>query len=192
LPWVNVLNLMYAKVIKDDASGTTYDTPKKIAEMISAEINPTTNSATNYADGGPTDVATALGPIQMTLQVRDLPLEVQADLLGHTLGQDGILRKNKNDKAPYVAIGFKVELATDGSTPKYGYKWYLKGMFVPQQENFQTRTEQPAFQNPQITATFIPRLSDGYWQFEARDDQEGFTGADQWFSKVWDPNASGS
>lgn len=185
MPWVGLKNLVYSIQTKDDATGVTYGAVKPISEALSANINTATNSATNYADDGPTDVATALGETTISLNVRDLPTQVQADLLGHMIGADGTLIKSKDDVAPYVAIGFKTKLASGG----YGYKWYYKGKFKPQSETYESETDTPKFQNPTIEGTFITRKYDGKWQIQGRDDDAGFIGADTWFNAVHEDNA---
>jgi len=82
---VGLSNLHYAKNTKDDATGVTYEVPKKIAGVITADIKTGSNTATLFADNGPAETATALGEITLDLETKDLPLEAHADLLGRTI-----------------------------------------------------------------------------------------------------------
>ncbi|MFT9848517.1 major tail protein [Aneurinibacillus sp. REN35] len=181
---VGLKDLHYALLTKDDATGVTYSAPKKIIGAITANVSPTTNTETLYADDGPSDVATALGEITVELNVKDLPLETQAELLGHTLGSDGVLLKNADDQAPYVAIGFR----SKKSNGKDRFVWLFKGKFQPNEEEYQTREDSPSFQTPTIEGTFVKREFDGNWQAIGDEDATGFTAAtaQAWFTKVYE------
>jgi phi13 family phage major tail protein len=182
---VGLRDLHYAILQQDDETGVTYSQPKLMSKAIQATINPTTNSQTLYADDGPSDVATALGEISVSLQVRDLPNDVLKEILGHTIDQNGVLIKKSTDVAPYVAIGFR----SVKSNGKYRYVWLYKGKFRPQQDEYQTKQEQPAFQTPTIEGTFIRRDFDNAWQAVGDEDDAAFTKGDIWFDAVYDPNA---
>ncbi|MBH8605989.1 major tail protein [Thermoactinomyces sp. CICC 10521] len=176
---VGLRDLHYAILNQDDANGVSYDTPVKISGFINAKITPTTNSETLYADDGPAEVATSLGEITVELQVKDLPLDVQAALLGHTVS-DGMLIKNADDQAPYVAIGFR-SLKSNG---KYRYVWLYKGKFTTPEAEFQTKEDKPTFQTPTISGSFLKREYDGAWQVVGDEDMPGFNKADTWFDSV--------
>ncbi|EJW14155.1 phage major tail protein [Paenibacillus alvei DSM 29] len=79
---VGLKNMHYAKLIKDDETGVEYSTPKRLAPAITANITPTVNSATLFADDGPLLTANALGEITVEIGITDLPFDIQADLLG--------------------------------------------------------------------------------------------------------------
>lgn len=178
---VGLRDLHYATLTKDDASGVTYGTPVKIAGAINAKISPKMNSATLYADDGPDEVASALGEITVELQVKDLGLATQAALLGHTVGTDKVMLKNADDVAPYVAIGFK-SLKSNG---KFRYVWLYKGKFQLPEQEYKTREDNPEFQTPSISGTFIKRQKDGAWQAIGDEDDTGFTGGATWFTAVY-------
>ncbi|CEH28861.1 phage tail protein [Aneurinibacillus migulanus] len=185
---VGLKNLHYALLTKDDATGATYGAPKKIIGAITANISPSTNTETLYSDDGPSDVASALGEITVELNVKDLPLDIQAELLGHTLGSDGVLLKNANDQAPYVAIGFE-SLKSNG---KKRFVWLYKGKFQPAEEEYQTKEDSPTFQTPTIEGTFVKREFDGNWQAVGDEDATGFTEATAaaWFTSVYEKSAA--
>src|SRR5574343_110749 len=112
---IGLKNLYYATLTADTADkATTYGSMKKITGAISADIKPASNSATLYADDGPFDTATTLGEITVTLEMADLPLSVQAEILGHTLDK-GVMVYKATDKAPYVAIAFESEKSNGGT-----------------------------------------------------------------------------
>lgn len=176
-------DLHYAVLTKDDATGVTYDTPKPIAKAVSASIQPKTNSATLYADDGPTETATSLGEIQVDLEVAGLPTSVVAELLGATVGSDGVLVQKATDVAPYVAIGFR----SQKSNGKYRYVWLYKGRFAPMQEDYKTKEDNVSFQTEKISGTFVKRDYDSAWIAKGDEDDPTFTGGATWFDQVYAP-----
>ena len=101
---IGLRNLVYAKLLTDPAPGgtATYDAVKPIAGAISANINPNASNETLFADDGPYETATTIGQIALELNVADLPLEVQAELFGHTLTATGVLIRKSGDTPPWV------------------------------------------------------------------------------------------
>jgi len=178
---VGLRDLHYAILTQDDAMGVAYEDPVKIAGAISATITPTVNTETLFADDGPSETASALGEITVELQVKDLPLPVQAALLGHDL-ENGVLIRNADDNAPYVALGFR-SLKSNG---KYRYVWLYKGKFAPPEQQYQTKEDTPAFQTPTITGTFVKREYDDAWQAVGDEDEPGFTAGATWFDAVYE------
>lgn len=178
---VGLDKLYYA--IMDDEVAETYGTPVAIPGSITANIVPTTNSAVLYADDQAYDVAMSLGDIALALNVADIPTADRAALLGHTVDANGALIRNKDDHAPFVAIGFRRRLANK----KFRYVWLLKGKFRPEEQNANTRTETPSFQTPTINATFLPRDTDGDWQSVVNEGDPGVEAATltTWFDAVY-------
>ncbi|WP_272945147.1 major tail protein [Bacillus amyloliquefaciens] len=93
-------DIYFAKLIKDDEAGATYDKPVKIGKAIEASISPNTNSETLNADDGPSEIETAFGGVEVEIGVDQLSHDIQALLLGHTVNADGVLEKKDTDLAP--------------------------------------------------------------------------------------------
>lgn len=182
---VGLKNLHYALLTKDDETGVTYGTPTKIAGAINAKISPKSNTETLYADDGPAETATALGEIEVEIEVSDLPLAVQAALFGHKL-ENGVLTKNASDTAPYVAIGFQ----SKKSNGKYRFVWLYKGKFELPEQEYQTAEDKPSFQTPKAKGTFIKRVFDNDYQVIGDEDETGFTAGATWFDKVYEKPAA--
>lgn len=182
---VGLKDFYYAVLTKDDETGVTYSTPKKIAHAITAKVTPTVNTATLYADNGPILTANALGEIAVELNVVDIPFDVQVELLGLTVNADGVVIDNAEDQAPEVAIGFR--RTTSANTSRL--TWLLKGKFSLPAEEGATQGDTPEFQTPTITATFLKRIYDGNWRY--RLDTGSATASEEvaaeWFSAVYDP-----
>ena len=177
---VGLKDLHYALLTADTSAAVTYASPVKIAGAISARISPAVNTATLYADDGPDEVISSLGEITVELQAKDIPLSVQAALLGHTIGDDKVMVKKANDTAPYVAIGFK-SLKSNG---KYRYIWLYKGKFQLQEQEYRTKEDTPEFQVPTLVGAFVKRIKDNKWQSIGDEDATGFTQASTWFNAV--------
>lgn len=173
---IGMKNLYFAKLTKDDATGVTYEAPVLISGAISAKISPKSDTQTLYADDGAFETATQLGEISVELEVADLPLSVQAQLLGHTLN-NGVLEAKNTDQAPYVAIGWQ-QLKSNG---KYRYFWLLKGKFELPDTESQTKEDKTKFQNSKIKGTFMARIYDGKYKLVGDEDEQGFS-ATGWFS----------
>jgi phi13 family phage major tail protein len=178
---VGLRNVHYAVLTKDDATGVTYNTIKPIPGVVTAKISPKSNSATLYADDGPAETATTIGEIDVDLEFSDLPVDIQADLLGHTVDENGVLVKKSTDNAPYVAIGF----VSQKSSGKDLYVWLLKGMAQVPELNLKTKEDKPDFGTTTISFTFVRRTFDNAYQAVGDEDDTTFTGGATWFDKVW-------
>lgn len=173
---IGMKDLYFAKLTKDDATGVTYETPELIAGAISAKISAKADTQTLYADDGAFETASSLGEISVELETVDLPLSVQAALLGHTIS-NGVLEAKNTDVAPYVAIGFR----TLKSNGKYRYYWLLKGKFEIPDDESQTKEDKAKFQTAKLKGTFVCRVYDGKWKLVGDEDEQGFS-ATGWFS----------
>lgn len=182
---VNVKNLYYAPLIQDNESGVIYGAPVKLAGLISIDVKPASNSGTLYADGGPTETDTVLGDIAVDIDNKDISVDHQAVLLGHTKANGG-MKSNLNDKAPYVAIMFE-GIKANGS--KKFVKLY-KGKFAEPSDTYNTKTENVNFQTDKISGKFVGREYDEEWKFTAEEDSADYVpsvGA-AWYTSV-EPDA---
>ncbi|BFH59453.1 major tail protein [Paenibacillus azoreducens] len=179
---VGLKNIHYAICEKDDKTGVKYGTPKKIAPALTANVEPTINSAVLNGDDGPVLVADALGEIKVEIGVSDIPFEIQAELLGSKINPDtGLLIDNANDQAPEVALGYQRTMS-DGTSR---FTWLLKGKFRKDKEEAKTKEGTPSFQTPTIEGTFLKRAYDDNWRF--RVDSSNAKSADlvkNWFEAV--------
>lgn len=176
---IGIENLVYA--VLNDEKTKTYEAPALISPAIKVKINPKSNSDTLYADNRAVETVSSMGEIQVEIETQDLPLEVQAVLLGHKLDTTTkVMCYEANDIAPYVATGFKIKKA-DG---KYRYVWLLKGKFSEPEEEHATQEDKTKFHTPKLKGTFLTR-EDGKWKYTA-DEDSGFTGGATWFDKVYD------
>ena len=180
---IGLSNLVYAKLIDDPPTGqATYEPPIRIPGAIQATVNPNASNATLFADDGPFETAATIGEITLELNIADLPLEVQADLLGHTL-QGGVLIRKASDVPPWVAVGFK----TLKSNGKYRYTWLAKGKFALPEQNNQTKGDSIEWNTPTITGSFVKRECDDEWERHIDEDHIDFVPemAENWFTNPY-------
>ena len=182
---IGLKHIYYARQLTDvapngsEAGTATYETPKKIGNAVSADINPTTNTANLYGDDGAVATAISLGEISVTLETTDIPLEDQAILLGHSYDSvSGTMTAKGSDSAPDVAILFESEKHDGGIRCVK----LVKGKFAPAQETINTKGENLEYQVPQITGTFVTRQSDGAWKV-VKDFTKGADTA-SWYASV--------
>ena len=146
---VGLSNLHYAICTSDTAAGVTYEAAVLFAGSIEAKVTVESNEANEFSDNVLSD--TAYGAVKVTVELtqKDVDLETQAALLGHTLN-GGVLVVNGNDVAPYVAIGFEA-LKNNG---KKRFVWLLKGKFAEIDEGAKSKTATAELQQQTLKGTF--------------------------------------
>jgi phi13 family phage major tail protein len=168
---IGVKNFHYAKLTSDSESGVKYESPVKVPGLVTININPNPSVETLFADDAPFETAATTGQITAEISLADLPLDVQADLLGHTLDANGQLKVKADDTPPYVAIGFE-SLKSNGSKR---YVWLVKGKFSEPEDNNETKGDSINFQSATITASFVSREYDGIWKIVGDEDATGWS-----------------
>lgn len=178
---VGLKDIYYALLGQDDATGTAYGTPTKLVGAIQANINPNASTETLFADDGPMETASTMGQIELELIAADVPLDVQATLLGHTV-EGAILKRKSNDVPPWVAIGFRALKSNN----KYRYAWLLKGKFSQPEQSHETRGDSISFQTPTLNGVFVKRDYDDQWIIQTDEDMVDYMPAigQNWFTAV--------
>ncbi len=146
---VGLSDLHYAILTSDTADGVTYEAAVPFAGSIEAKVTVESNEASEYSDNVLSDTAYGATKASVELTQKDVDLETQAVLLGHTLN-GGVLVVNGSDVAPFVAIGFKA-LKNNG---KNRYVWLLKGKFAEIDEGSKSKTETAELQNQVLKGSF--------------------------------------
>lgn len=178
---VGVSNFYYAPLIQDDISGVAYGAPVRIPGLISLSITPSSNTTTLYADNGPAEVAESMGEITVEVDLKDLPVEHQAALLGHTL-VNGMMISAANDTAGYVALLFE-GLKANG---KKKFVKLLKGKFAIPVDSYETKTDNVSYQTDKISGKFVIRDFDSKWKYTAEEDAADYVASvgTGWFTSV--------
>src|SRR5690625_450949 len=178
-------NLVYAKITSESDVETVYDEIKSLGPAMALGIVPSVNRSNLRADDGVLFTDSSKGPIDVTLNTAYLEKEVEADVLGKTIHPNGGISDNKDDDAPYIAIGGQAEDARGGSE----FFWIYRVKFAPAEENKETKQETPTYQTPNLAGEAIPRIHDGEEEIKAWDKDESITDksiCDKWFDEVID------
>ena len=172
---------------------STYDTPKRMAKAINAGLTVKVAEGTLYADDAAEEVEREFVGGTLTLGINDLNDEVAADLLGHTLAEDGTLYAGADDTAPYVAVGFRARKPGG----KFKYMWLYKVKFGVPSENYATKGESITFSPPTIEGTIMRRNKvDGRnkhpWKAEVTegDTKVSAETITNWYKSVYEPEYS--
>ena len=166
---IGISNFHYATMSTEDTatSSPTYATPVAVPGLVSVNVETASNTAELYADNMLYEVAEAQGKTTVTIDLADLPMDVQAALLGHTYDSTNkTLMKSSSDVAPYVAIQFEFLM---GNGKKRCVTLY-KGKFAIPNQSGQTKGENTEFQTSEISATFAALKGDalnaGHWEYD--------------------------
>ena len=158
---IGVSDFKYAILSKDDATGATYGTLTGIPGLNHIEVTPNSNTATNYGDNAPMEVASAMGDVTISIDSVYLPPKDEAILLGHSIDSTtGAINYLATDEAPYVGIMF-TGLNADGTKRHVKVE---KIKFQEVSETYDTKTESPNFQNPHIEGAAAVRIYDKKWK----------------------------
>lgn len=179
---VGLQDIYYAKLKKDDAEGTTYDTPVKLGHAIRVDLTHNTATATQYGDNMAVATVTKLNDVSITIDTTDIPLKDKAILLGQTFDSvTGSITGKGDDAPPYVAILFEANKSTGGSI----FRKYYKGKFAPANQTINTQTDNIEFQTTPLDGTFIARDSDGKFFYEIDTDiADNASIVSAWFDSV--------
>lgn len=178
-------NLHYAVITKEDATTTTYDTPKPFGPAMALNVQPSINRSNLRADDGVLFSDSAKGPIAVTVNTAYLEKEVEAEILGKTIHENGIISDNVDDDAPYIAIGGQAESARGGSE----FFWLYRVKLAPAEESKETKQETPTYQTPNLTGEAIPRIHDGEEKTKLWDNDPDLVDKkifEEWYTTVID------
>lgn len=170
---------LHVSIMNEDGK---YEVPVKLAKAIEATITPNVNNTTLYADDQASEVAEALGDVDVELTIDDLSSASYALIMGKTAKADGVIVDTSNDVAPYLALGFR-SLKSNGA---YRYIWLYKGKFSIPTDSYATKGDQVDFQNQTISGKFVAN-DDGEWRarVDSDDVNADATVIDDWFKAVY-------
>ena len=144
--------------------------------MVTVDIAANSNKVELYADNILWDSENVFTGAEMTVDLAELPLEVQADLLGHTYDSTAkTLIKKSQDVAPYAAIGFEFLM----SNGKKLCVWLYKCKASEPNQNSNTRGENTEYGTNEVTFTCAALKgggdNKGRWQYCQEFDADAAT-----------------
>ncbi|CDO03098.1 phage major tail protein, phi13 family [Oceanobacillus picturae] len=178
-------DLHYAVIQSESKTDTTYGEVKPLGPAMAFNLAPSINRGNLRADDGVLFSDSAKGPIAVTLNTAYLEKDVEAEILGKTIDENGGITDSGDDNAPYIAVGGRALSARGG----YEYFWVYRVKLAPAEENKETQQETPTYQTPNLSGEAIPRLHDKAEKYKMWDEDPNITDKtifDEWFNQVID------
>lgn len=184
---INVKNLVYAVLEKDDAQSVEYGQIKPFGKIMQIQITPGLATGTLMGEGVKQEVISKLTGLTVVVDINKLPIDVRVEILGNTY-EDGIATEKAGDEPREIALGFMVEQT--GKTAEY--IWLLKGRPQPYGSTVGQQEESIKFSTDSVTIEFVPREHDGELRKFADSADSDFTKEkqDAWFKTV--PGSTGT
>lgn len=184
-------DLYVALVTADTDALYETDTPVKLARAIKGKVSDKYSSEKIYSDDTVEDETTKYEGTEVEFEVNSLAPQDKKILFGH-LYEKGFLVKNKDDKAPKVAVGYRAKKLNG----KYEFVWLYAGRFGQGfDDNYETEADKATTQTATLKGNFYERAIDGNYQVSVDESNliEEYTEANeaikQWFSAVQEPPA---
>lgn len=164
----NIGKLYYALLLTDDnvAKTATWAATKYLPGLREITVTPTENQGDIYAEGEVFDTDTENGPLNISLDLTDVPLINRAELLGHKLTATGAVIDNQKDEAPYIALMYEKTLK-NGVTE---YVTLYKGKLTKPEDKGKTREGNVEYQTKAVAGRFIQLAANGDRQLLERSD----------------------
>lgn len=176
---IGLKNIHVAKILEETKEETLYDTPRKIAHAITANVTPNVETAVLHGDDRAVESTDELADIDIEIGITDLSPEDYAYLLGKKVDANGGVVDSINDVAPELALLFEVPLSKNG---KRMYVYY-KGKFSLPSSEHTTKQGSVEYQTPTLSGKFLPR-EDGVWRYRLDAAPTNKAIIDAWFTEV--------
>lgn len=182
-------DIYVAPVTQNNATAYAAGTPVKLARAISGKVSDKFSVEKIYSDDGVEDTVETYEGTDVEFEVNSLAPQDKAMLFGH-LYKNGWLVKNKDDKAPEIAVGYRAKKLNG----KYEFVWLYVGTFGQgYDDNYQTQEDKVTTQTATLMGSFYERACDG--NFETQVDESNLlaehtdaaTAIKNWFGKVQEP-----
>lgn len=164
-PGIGVEGLVVALLTpSSDVSGGTpiYAAPLSLAGLAKLTVNPNGTVATDYADDGPSFVATTTGKIQIDMELQDVIPSSYNSIFAVSYA-NGVLADSSLDTSPPLALGYKQWLGgLDNSGNRvYRYVWLLKGVLAKPPIGGTTKKDTISYEHMTIKGEFVFLQSSG-------------------------------
>lgn len=169
----------FVPLTKDDEDNLEYE--KEITKLIGArsvKITPKTSSAELYGDDQLLESNSAIGAIDVEIDLTGLPLAIRAKLLGNKY-ENGIMIENKSDNPPEIGFGFLAAKSKKGDR----MVWLTKGKAEPVGDESKTQEgDKISYQTQKMKLKFMPRVHDGLYKITADTDEEDAPKLEEFFT----------
>ena len=179
-------DLHVALVTANDATNYVAVKPVKLARAIKGKVSDKFSTEKIYSDDGVEEVTQTYEGTDVEFEVNSLAPQDKQLLFGH-LYQNGFLVKNKNDKAPEVAVGYRAKKLNG----KYEFVWLYVGTFGQGfDDNYQTEEDKVTTQTATLKGSFYERAIDGNYHIQVDESNlltehtDAKTAIGAWFDAV--------
>lgn len=184
---VGVNNFRYSHLTENEDGTYYYDGAKKASYTTECKTSIENNAAELYGDDVLCESDTSFKSGTFSIGLTEDDNVTRADLLGHTISEDGEMVRNVDDVAPYVGVGRIVAKMISG-VKKYCVEIIYKIKFKESLPDEKTRGESSEF----TTATLegdISTLLNGDWSKSKEFDDK--TEAITYLESVFEAPAKG-
>ncbi len=179
-------DLHVALVTTNDATNYVAGKPVKLARAIKGKVSDKFSTEKIYSDDGVEEVTQTYEGTDVEFEVNSLAPQDKQLLFGH-LYKNGFLVKNKNDKAPEVAVGYRAKKLNG----KYEFVWLYVGTFGQGfDDNYQTEEDKVTTQTATLKGSFYERAIDGNYHIQVDESNllaehtDAKTAIGAWFDAV--------
>lgn len=173
-------SLYIAKVTKDAADETTFDTPIPVPSLISIDISDQTENVVFYSDDSVEQVIPAFSGKEVSLELGYLTNELEAAISGNEFA-DGVLTQTTDAVAGEYALMFRAPKSRGG----YSYVCLYKGVLSREESNYKGKEDSVESSNVTLSGVFMPLVSNGRVAIKADSDEESPSELIKtWFTKV--------
>lgn len=183
---VSFRDIHVAKVTTNTEKEYVAETPVKLARAISGTITDNFTSEKIYSDDTVEDVNMSYQGTSVELEVNNLAPQDQQRVYGH-LYEKGFLVKNKDDKAPELALGYRSKKLNG----KYEFVWLYAGRFAQGSEKkYETQQAETNTQTDSLKGEFYERQVDGNYHISVDEGNliaeyaEAAAAIKNWFASV--------
>lgn len=158
---IGLNNFRYALLTEAEDGTPSYSGAKKPAKAVDCKVSIENNTAELYADDSlaESDYTFKKGTVSITIDEDND--EMTAEILGHTISEDGEMVRKDTDVAPFVAFG-RILTKIVNSVYKYKVEFLPKVKFAEPSQEDTTKGENVEFKTTTIEGT-VMKLADGTW-----------------------------
>lgn len=158
---IGLNNFRYG-ILTEATDGTpSYGGPKTPGKAVSCKVAITNNDATLYADDALAESDTSFNNGTVTMGIDEDDDKTMAELLGHTVSEEGGMVRNASDTAPYVGLGRIITKMVNGKY-KYKVEFLYKVKFSEPSQDNTTKGDKVDFSTVEIEGK-VNALANGKW-----------------------------
>lgn len=158
---IGLNNFKYSKLTEDAEGNASYEGAKSFGKAVDCKVAIENYSAELYADDGLAESDYSFKKGTVTITTDDDDDTVFAEVLGHTISEDGEMVRKDTDTAPYIGLGRILTKMVKGAY-KYKVEFLHKVKFSEPAQEEATKGDSIEFKTPSIEGS-ISKLANGEW-----------------------------